>query len=127
MKQKQNRAEIKRAVSRYFISRHKSMIYQDQENNGKNKAASKGKVKNSNIYLSLYPYQNCTVKLANCASPFKFRQTNKLVLRMKKCVFPQHCQLNSVSLFEINILSFSILACCGNMTWWSLKGLAWRN
>ena len=55
-----------------------------------------------------------TVKLANSASPFKFRQVNflqktglELLLWMIKCVFHKQCQLYSVSIWEKHILSFS--------------------
>lgn len=55
--------------------------------------------------------------LSYSASPFKFRQAklasrNKLVLRIKKSVFPKHCQLNSVSLFHFIILNTSFLWKC---------------
>ena len=66
-----------------------------------------------------------TVKLANSASPFKFHQVkfpNKLVLRMIGCVFPEHGQLNSVTLFENT--SFSKSTCCEAFAWQNLKGLA---
>ena len=43
---------------------------------------------------------------------------------MIKCVFSEHGQLNSVTLFEKHILSFSKPTCCEDLAWQKLKGLA---
>ena len=75
----------------------------------------------------------CTVKLANSASPFKFRQVKfpqqVEVLRIIKCVFT-----NSVNCIEFLLAKntfyhpqdqfFKVF--CGNLTWQNLKRLAAR-